>query len=282
MQQLNMRKSKIFISNTMIVLGSISSIVTVVSAFISSEAANLVKDNPLINLAVIAIIAISYGSYSVRKKYEVELKLSDRVKANVFFGDIFQYDGITIIPVNDYFDTLVDNNVVSSNTLHGIFIKKFFGGNENNLREQITSGLSNVVPIDTNSNRTIENNKRYPLGTVCEVKNDGKVFYLVALTRFNENHRAEITNSEYQDVLCRLFAFIEQKSQGRKVNIPLIGGGHAGVKFSKQKLLEFLLFSIALSDNLTLINGVNVVLHESVKDEIDLSITEILFKSMED
>ncbi len=263
-------------------LGVISSIVTIIWAIFPLEAANFVKNNLSIALAVIAIIIISYSLYSVRKKYIVELKLSDRVKVNVFFGDIFKYDGITVIPVNDYFDTLVDNKVVSSNTLHGIFIKKIFGGNENNLREQIKSGLSNVTPIDTNSNRTIENNKRYPLGTVCEVKNDGEVFYLVALTRFNENHRAEITNSEYQNVLCQLFAFIEQKSQGRKVNIPLIGGGHAGVKFSKQKLLEFLLFSIALSDNLTLINGANVVLHESVKDEIDLSITEILFKSMED
>ena len=282
MQRLNMRKIKIFIHNTLWAVGSISSIVTIMWAFIPTGAANFVKDNSLIHLAVIAITAIIYGSYSIRKKYKVELKLSDRVKANVFFSDIFQCEGITVIPVNDYFDTLVDDNVVSSNTLHGKFIKNVFGGNEANLREQIESGLSNVVPIDTNSNRKIENNKRYRLGTVCEVKNEGKVFYLVALTRFNENHRAEITNAEYQDVLCRLFEFIEQKSQGRKLNIPLIGAGHSGVRFSKQKLLEFLLFSIALSNDLTLINGVNVVLHESVKEEIDLSITEILFKSMED
>ena len=31
---------------------------------------------------------------------------------------------------------------------------------------------------------------------------------------------------------------------------------------------------------LTLINGANVVLHESVKKEIDLSSTEILFKTI--
>jgi hypothetical protein len=282
MQRLNMRKINIFIHNTIFAIGTISSFVTIFGALFPIGLADFVKNSPWAYLAIIFVVAGIYGGFTIREKNQVQLKLSDRVKANVFFGDIFQQNEITVIPVNDYFDTLVDDNVVSSNTLHGKFIKNVFGGNEANLKEQIESSLSEVKPIDVNSNRKIENNKKYPLGTVCEVKHEGKVFYLVALTRFNENHRAEITNSEYQDVLCRLFEFIEQKSQGRKVNIPLIGAGHSGCKISKQKLLEFLLFSIALSDNLTLIKGVNVVLHDTVKDEIDLSMTEILFKGMED
>ena len=49
-------------------------------------------------------------------------------------------------------------------------------------------------------------------------------------------------------------------------------------KLSKQKLLEFLLFSIGLKDDLTLVGGVNVVLHESIKSEIDLNSTNLLFK----
>ena len=128
--------------------------------------------------------------------------------------------------------------------------------------------------------RSSGNKKRYPLGAVCEVKAENKTFYLVALTRFNENHRAEIENSEYQRVLCDLFSFIEQNSQGRVVNVPLIGAGHSGVNLSKQKLLEFLLFSIALKNGLTLINGVNIMLHDSIKDDINLTSTEILFKSI--
>jgi len=94
------------------------------------------------------------------------------------------------------------------------------------------------------------------------------------------NPETLVNNSEYQRVLCDLFSYIEQNSQGRKVSIPLIGAGHSGVNLSKQKLLEFLLFSIALKDGLTLINGVDVVLHESIKKEIDLSSTEILFKTI--
>jgi hypothetical protein len=226
------------------------------------------------------ILAIIYALYANRSKNEIKLSLSDKVKANIFFGDLFESKGIIVIPVNEYFDTTVDDKIISSNTIHGKFIQKFFGGNEADLKKQLKTGLARCAPLEVNSERKSGNKNKYPLGTVCEVKNGSEVFYLVALTRFNSNHRAEVKNSEYQRVLCDLFSYIEQNSQGRKVSIPLIGAGHSGVKLSKQKLLEFLLFSITLKEDLTLINGVNVVLHESVKKDIDLSSTEILFKTI--
>ena len=90
-------------------------------------------------------------------------------------------------------------------------------------------------------------------------------------TKFNENHRAEIVKSEYQRVIMDLLDFIEQHSQGFNVNIPLIGSGHSGVELTNQKLLEFLLFSITLNDNLTLVNGLDIVLYKDLKDKIDLN-----------
>ena len=276
-----MRKFKIFIQNVLFAIGVISSFVTVLWALFPSPLADFIKKCPWIYLICMISLASIYGAYTIRTKKKIELKLSEKIKASISFGDIFQGEEIIVIPVNDYFDTLVDDKVVSSKTLHGLFIRNYFGGNEADLKQQIKNGLANHRPIEINSNRKTENKEKYPIGTVCEIKKGNNVFYLVALTRFNDNHRAEITNSEYQRVLCDLFTFIEQHSQGRKVNIPLIGAGHSGVNLSKQKLLEFLLFAIALNDNLTLINGINVMLHDSVKDEVDLSLTEILFKNME-
>jgi hypothetical protein len=274
-----MYKFKQFFYNVFFVIGVISSVVGIILAYISTESAELLK-TPIFPV-VIALIAIGYGLYSIRKKFNIELKISERVKLRVFFDDIFERDGIIVIPVNDYFDTLVDDNVVSKRTLHGTFIKSIFGGNEAELKKLIRNGLSGVDPIEVNDDRKIKNsNKRYPLGTVCEIRYDGKVFYLFALTRFNENNRAEVTSVEYQNALSNLFSFIEQKSQGMAVNIPLIGAGHSGVKLSKQKLLEFLIFSISLNNNLTLVNGINIVLRDSVKNEIDLSMTEFLFKKI--
>jgi len=78
-----------------------------------------------------------------------------------------------------------------------------------------------------------------------------------------------------------MFDFIEQNSQGRVVNIPLLGGGHSGVDLTKQNLLDFLIFSITINDKITLINGINIILHSSLEKEIYLNKTEILFNAIE-
>lgn len=275
-----MRKLSNFVRSLLIAIGSLSGFVTILWAFFSSSLAPLANKCPWSLLFGLLTLAVIYALYANRSKDKIELKLSDKVKAKIFFGDLFESKEIIVIPVNEYFDTIVDEKIISSNTIHGKFIKNYFGGNESELKKQIRKELEKHAPLESNSDRKKGNKNKYPLGTVCEVKNGSKVFYLLALTRFNTNHRAEVKNSEYLRVLCDLFSYIEQNSQGRNVSIPLIGAGHSGVNLSKQKLLEFLLFSIALKDDLTLINGVNIVLHKSIKKEIDLSATEILFKAI--
>ncbi len=276
-----MRKAKLFIKNTLMAFGVVSSFVTVLWAIFPTHLNGYVGKCPWLYLAIFGLISSSFGWFSIRKKKSIKLSLSERVKASVYYGDIFNKNRIIIIPVNEYFDTLVDDRVIAGNTLHGMFIKQFFGGDEKALRAQIIHSLSNKPFIEINQNRNLGNKKRYELGTVAEVVKDSKIFFLVALTRFNGNHRAEVNNSEYQRVICDLFTYVNQFSQGRKIHLPLIGAGHSGVNLSKQKLLEFLLFAISMNDNLTLINGVDIVLHSSIENEINLSVTEVLFNSIE-
>lgn len=269
-----------FVRSLLIAIGSLSGFVTILWAFFSSSLSPLANKCPWSLLSFLLTLAVIYALYANRCKNKIELNLSDKVKAKIFFGDLFESKEIIVIPVNEYFDTTVDEKIISSYTIHGKFVQKFFGGNEAELKKQIKKELTKYAPLETNSGRLHGNKKKYPIGTVCEVKNGNKIFYLLALTRFKTNHRAEVKNSEYLRVLCDLFSYVEQNSQGKNVSIPLIGAGHSGVILSKQKLLEFLLFSIALKDDLTLINGVNIVLHESIKKDIDLSSTEILFKTI--
>lgn len=275
-----MRKFKNIMKSMLIAIGVLSSIISILWAIFSTDLNPLVSKCPWGFLITLFVVAFVCALYANRSKAKICLKLSEKVKATVYFGDLFKTEEIIVIAVNEYFDTIVDDKIISSKTIHGIFIRTFFGGDEENLKQQLKKGLANYTPLEVNSERTSGNKEKYPLGTVCEITKGNKVFYLVAFTRFNDNHRAEIKNAEYQRVLCDLFSFIEQNSQGRKINIPLVGAGHSGVNLPKQKLLEFLLFSISLKDGLTLINGIDIVLHDSVRSEIDLSSTEILFKSI--
>jgi len=275
-----MRKLVNYLNDFLKAIGAISSFITIIWAIFSSQSSSLVNTSPLLFLLFIFVTAIIYSLFINRSKGKIELSLSDKVKAKVFFGDLFESKEIIVIPVNEYFDTIVDDKIISSNTLHGKFIQKFFSENKDELTNQIKKNLEQYTPLEINKKRKLGNTYKYDLGTVCEVKNNDKIFYLVALTKFNNNHRAVVSNSEYQKVLCALLSYIEQNSQGRKVNIPLIGAGQSGVSLKKQKLLEFLLFSIHLENNLTLINGVNIILHESAQEDIDLSLTEVLFKNI--
>jgi len=220
-------------------------------------------------ILTIIVLNLIYAIITVWNKKKLSIKLTPQITANIQYGDLFKSKGIIVIPVNEYFDTIVDDKIISSNTLHGYFIKQFFEGYEKDLRKQISESLSNLSPVEVNENRKMGNKKRYTLGTVAQVSKGDNFFYLVALTRFNENHKAEIKKSEYQRILCDLFDYIEQNCQGYKVNLPLIGGGHSGVNLIKQKLLDLLLFSITLNDKLTLINGVDIVLHKSLKSEMN-------------
>lgn len=260
----------------LVAVGTLSGFVTIIWAFFPNL--NTVAQKcPWGLAATTALLAIGYAITANYPKNSIKVKISEKVSATVKFYDLFSCEGILVIPVNEYFDTKVDEKIISSNTLHGKFIKRFFGGNEEELREKIQASLSRIEPAEKNALRTDGNKTRYPLGTVCEIEYNGNILYLVALSRFNENNRAEVTNAEYLQVLIKLFSYIEQYSQGRTVNIPLIGGGHGGVNLPAQKLLEFLLLSMLLQERLTLINGVNIVLHESVKEKIDLvSINELV------
>lgn len=152
-----MRKITAFTKNALIAIGFISSLVTISWSLFPMQLGDYVKDRQWICVAFLIVISALYGFYSIQKKKRIHIKLTERVKAEIYFGDIFTNNGIVVIPVNEYFDTLVDDNVISINTLHGKFIRNFFGGDEENLRRQIANSLSNTKPIEINGNRTSGN-----------------------------------------------------------------------------------------------------------------------------
>lgn len=271
---------KLFYKNIIETIAISSGLITLILAFLNKPFSNFINNYEIEYFIAFLVLNLVIIFYKNKSKNKIDLKITDTVNIKIKYDDIFKQDGIMIIPVNEYFDTIVDDKVISSNTLHGIFIKQIFGGDTENLNKQINKSLENIKSV-SNENRKRGNKLKYPIGTVAQVEKNGKIYYLVASTRFNENNRAETTKEEYQFVLTKLLNYIEQFSQGKAVNIPLIGGGHAGVKLSKQKLLEFLLMSVHLNDNLTLINGINIILHDSIKKDIDLNTIEYLYKIME-
>ena len=83
------------------------------------------KYNIYIGLASLTILVIIYISLWICSNRLKEIKLNiDGCSVIIKEGDIFKEDGYKAISFNEYFDTKVDNKIISEHSLNGIFIKQ--------------------------------------------------------------------------------------------------------------------------------------------------------------
>lgn len=255
------------------ILAVAGSIVTISVALIPDKIATLINDYQIMTISIFLVLNTLIYLFITREKCEIDLKVNETTNINISYGDLFKKDGINIIPVNDFFDTIVDDDIISKNTLHGMFINKYFDTDEKigDLKKQIDSSLSNEEYI-LKKERGKGNKKKYPLGTSAIVEVDKKKFFLVVVSEFNlKTNRAVLKTSDYPLVISRMMEFIHNKSQGYNVNIPLIGGAHLGIDLPKEKLVEMIVFSAYTAEKLAVIKGINIILHDSIRKEINLN-----------
>lgn len=264
-----MFKFKKLLNNLIYILG-FSATVAGFYLTIFNTITNATVVTKVIVISVFMLVNLVIAIILTWPRSKINLKVTNKIDLNIYYDDLFNQNGIIIIPVNEYFDTLVDERVISSSTLHGQFIKKVFGGNTQELELQISKELEKHK-VKERIERPRGNCKKYDLGTTISVSKDGKDYFLVAFTRFNDSNKAESFNIDYQVTLKSLLDFIHINSQGKNINIPLIGAGQSGVNLTKQKLLEYLLFSIQIHDCLTISGRINVVLNKELKKDIDLN-----------
>jgi hypothetical protein len=215
----------------------------------------------------VLIVIFLYLLYRANNQNTVTLNING-LKVNIHYGDLFNADGLKLIPFNEYFDTLVDNDIVAENTLNGIFIKKCYPTIAN-LDNEITRALTGIAST-RNDTRLKGKKDKYKIGTTIEVANQ---YIITALSRFDNQNRAVLTKGEYLLFLDNLWREINRIYAQRDINIPLLGSGitRIGNDLKPQDYLEQILNSIKLSNIDNAYNTkLNIVLHENVKEHINL------------
>lgn len=72
---------------------------------------------------IVAFLAAFIKTMCTRR---VKVDLNDGRMAIVECGDLFSGGEVIVIPVNDSFDTIVDDIIIAKKSIHGQFVKRFF------------------------------------------------------------------------------------------------------------------------------------------------------------
>ena len=214
--------------------------------------------------------SLLFGILKVKSTRGVDLTLSNDSKIKITFGDLFKQKDIIVIPVNRCFDTCADDKIISLKSVHGIFIKNVFGGNVSELENQISDSLrrQKLTPVDTNGEKQ-GNHDVYPYGTVAEVSKDGKIYYLIALTKMNKNNEASCDLESYYAVIIKLLNYIKTFSNGKTVSMPLIGSNFARLNKNKEFILDNLISILQMYDN-HITSDIQIIIHKNDRNCINL------------
>ncbi len=164
--------------------------------------------------AVFVIISFAVLRLAVRNGFTIKIR---GIPVTIKQGDIFKAEGWKVIPFNEYFDTTVDEVIISSATLNGIFINKYVD-NINELQEAITKAGNSPSALKKYRK---DNRSAYPLGRIITYEN----YMLLAFSHFNEQNIAHISKPEYEHCLLLMWKEIRRTYANRPIYLPLVGSG---------------------------------------------------------
>ncbi len=253
-----------------VVVSGISTVLSLLLIFVT------IPDNTTLRIwlaigFVVSLVCL-YGClwWKANQKSSICLKVQG-TSVEVKFGDIFKADGLKIIPFNEYYDTIVDDEIISSTSLHGQYIQKHAGITADELRILFDNdpGLrGHIASIETHRPRGAQ--IAYELGTLFK-HND---YLLLAFTKFDSSNRAYLDNKLLWNCFINMWKNIDRVHNGKSVCIPLLGTGITRLRemnLSEQQLLELLIVSLRLSGVRFNWNvKITIIVYEGNRDMIDL------------
>jgi hypothetical protein len=187
-------------------------------------------------------------------------------------GDIFAQDGLKAIAFNEYFDTQVDEKIISSKSLNGMFLKTHLDTSIETLDEYIQNyDYEEEEKIQNNSLRTHGKKLKYAIGTTCVYDE----YLLTAFSKFDEKNRAHLTMPEYLGFLITFWDKVNKVYAQKSVSVPIFGSGITRIKehrsISDEELLKIMLWTFRISEmRFKYPAKLTIVIHRDKIDQINL------------
>ena len=129
-------------------------------------------------------------------------------KIFIKFDDLFAQNGWKAVGVNDFFDNIVDDDLVSSKSLHGHVINTYWSNKSDAWQNQINASLENVPNKDVERNKG--NLKRYPIGTTAIATTDKQKMLFVALGKTDIGNN--VTTATAKSLICAVRGLLKKST----------------------------------------------------------------------
>lgn len=168
---------------------------------------------------------------------------------NIKSGDLFAESGFKVIPFNEYFDTIVDEKIIASSSLNGIYINEHLDISVQELNNHI---IQNSLQEDIEDNNVVRrlggNTVKFKISTIIVYKD----FLLTAFAKFDEHNKAVLTMPEYLEFLINFWDRVNRVYAQRSVSVPIFGSGITRIKehrnISDEDLLKIMIWTFKLSE----------------------------------
>ncbi|MFT4073655.1 MAG: DUF6430 domain-containing protein [Dysgonamonadaceae bacterium] len=231
------------------------------------------KCNLCIGVSCVIILIIIYISIwiCVNKLKNVKIQI-DGSNVIVKEGDIFKEDGYKAIGFNEYFDTQVDNKIISEHSLNGIFIKSICDNNTEELDKYIAEQCDDDDILEKESNRQNGGKTiKYKLSSIIVYEE----YLLTAFSKFDDKNRAYLTMPEYVEFLINFWDRVNRIYAQKNVSVPIFGSGITRIKEHKnitdEDLLKIMLWTFKLSEyRFKYPAKLTIIIHKDKIEEINL------------
>lgn len=202
-------------------------------------------------------------------KINVNIEGSD---ITIKLGDIFQEPDFKVIAFNEYFDTQVDNKIISENSLNGVFIKEYLDISAADLDEHIAAyDFDKDEIVGTNENRKQGKKLRHQIGSICIYKD----YLLTAFSKFDNSNKALITMPEYLEFLINFWDRVNRVYAQKNVSTPIFGSGITRIQghksISDEDLLKIMLWTFRISEvRFKYPARLTIIIHKDKIDKINL------------
>lgn len=204
----------------------------------------------IVIIVVIDIILYIYYWYKSNHLKSIELKYAESSieikQGNIFADEYKNKNTIRVFAFNEYFDTLVNNKIISTQSLNGQFISKEVQ-DINTLDKEISEDTHLLkMKVGTNKNRIGGKTIKYKLGSIYKYNEN---VLLTALSHFDDENKAYLSVQDYIRFLINFWDEINNFYAGKTLVITLLGSGITRLDnntYSSNQILEMILWTFYL------------------------------------